>query len=294
LPIFKAISKKGFEYGSTGPYSINIFPKFQNPLAVNNPSKKKLVKIFFSKLYRIGLKIPLPLLGIDHATFFALAGGASSKAVGPLIGEKTEIKHIHAADYDYCLCQDNSKKKNQKRDYIVYIDQAIYNAPDMLARNEQFDIDIEKYFKDLRTFFDRIETELDMEVIIAAAPKINYSGNEHYFGNRKIMHGFNSAEIISNSFLVLLHYSMAINFAVIYKKPIMFITSDIINLYKKPLIDGFSNYFSYKPINITHDTSKLIIPDVDHELYERYFIDYIKKPGTDNKLFWVQVISLIN
>tara|TARA_B100000073_G_scaffold335095_1_gene328350 strand:- start:219 stop:1379 length:1161 start_codon:yes stop_codon:yes gene_type:complete len=293
MRIFKEISSCGFDYGCHGCYAINLFPDVQNSHLLNNPSKLKKLNQYFQKLLRVGLKIPIQFLGIKHSKFFALAGGEKSKAIGPLVGRRTKILKIHASDYDFHLRDENSNQDIEK-DHIVYIDQAIYGAPDMYARGEKFDIDIDKYFSDLRNFFDKIEDELKMDVVIASAPKINYSGKEYLFGKRKIVQGFNSRSIIASSSLVLIHYSTAINFAVIYKKPMMFITSDIINKYKKPVIDSLSKYFFSKPININQNINDLHIPEVNKNIYKKYFNDYIKGSSSSNKLFWEQVIELIN
>ena len=66
-----------------------------------------------------------------------------------------------------------------------------------------------------------------MQVVICAHPKAEKYKTKNYFENRKIY--FNkTCEIIKSSRGVISHNSTAVNFAVLSKKPIIFITSNLI------------------------------------------------------------------
>ena len=132
-----------------------------------------------------------------------------------------------------------------------------------------------------------------MPVIIAAHPKANYDELGYSFGSHKIRSGFNSADTVAGASLVLLHYSTAINLAVVFNKPILFLTSDVLEKYKKPFIDGLSSFFEMKALNVNDPNIELPPIRIDTERYRQYFDRFIKAPETPETPFWESVISLI-
>ena len=297
MKIFKAISQAGCKYGCTGPYTKGIFPRSDNMLTYENVLEKILDKKIIQKMinivYQIYLKISLRLYGINYANYFALAGGRLTTAVGPIISNNTYIQHIHAADYDSLLKHNTSNGIKHDNDIIVFIDQNLPNAADALIFTPAA-IESKQYYEDLRIFFQQIETVTGDKIVIAAHPKANYKGKEYLFGHREIIHGFNSTELISKSKLVLMHYSMAISIAVLYRKPILFLTSTMLDKSSVAVyIYHLANYFKVLPININDERKQIELPAVDNELYDSYIYNYIKKPGTKDILFWQQVADYI-
>ena len=297
MNIFKAISQVGCKYGCTGPYTIGIFPQTNNPRTFENSLQKiidkRIIKKIVNRIYQIYVKISPKLFGINYAAYFALAGGKCTTAVGPIINNNTFIQHIHAADYDVFLKHKSSDEIKHDNDFIVFIDQYVPYHPDALLSKRTVKIDPEQYYKDLKIFFDRIELLTQGKVVIAAHPKANYKGKEYLFGERKICYGHNSMELISKSNLVIMHYSMAISLAVLFRKPILFITSDMLNKSVGSYINALADWFKVSPVNISDINKKIELPSVDNELYDAYISDFIKKPGTKDTLFWQQVADHI-
>lgn len=296
MNIFKAISRVGCKYGCTGPYTIGTFPRTDNIMTYKSISRKifdkTIIKKTVNRVYQIYVKISPKLFGINCASYFTLAGGLST-ANGPIINNNTFMQYIHAADYDSFLKHKNADEKKHDNDFIVFIDQYLPHHPDALISKQTGKIDSEKYYEDLKTFFDHIESLTHDKVVIAAHPKANYRGKEHLFGGRKIVYGHNSMELISKSNLVLMHYSMAINLAVLFRKPILFITSNMLNRSVGSHINTLARWFRVSPVNISDINKKIELPSVDSEMYDAYISDFIKKPGTKDTLFWQQVADHI-
>ena len=297
--IFRAISRAGIKYGSFGPYNQEGFPLPVKTVVKYSMRRIKIDKHFITKfwprfIYNI-LKISPRILGINYASYFPLFGGRLAYARGPTINEDTNVQYIHTPDYDYYLKLKNSSNgQTPCPKFIVYIDQNLVWNPDAMIRKDTPKIDIEQYYGDLRTFFDQIESITHNKVVIAAHPKANYRKKGYLFGNREIVHGFNSAELISQSNLVLMHYSIALNFAVLFRKPIIFMISDLlIKINKGPFINNLANWFGVTPAKIDDKNIKIELPKVDDKLYDAYISDYIKKPGTKDVLFWQQVADHI-
>ena len=297
--IFRAISRASMKYGSFGPYTHGWFPAPVKPVVKYSMRRIKIDKHFINKVWariiRELLKISPRLLGINYASYFPLLGGRLAYARGPTINEDTNVQHIHAFDYDYYQKIKNSSNGQTSRpEFIVYIDQNLVWNPDAMIRKDTPKIDTEQYYGDLRTFFDQIESITHNKVVIAAHPKANYRKKGYIFGNREIVHGFNSAELISQCKLVIMHYSIALNFAVLFRKPIIFMISDLlIKINKGPGINNLANWFGVTPVKIDDKHKKIELPKVDDKLYDTFISDFIKKPGTKDALSWQQVVDHI-
>ena len=108
--------------------------------------------------------------------------------------------------------------------YCVFLDDAQTHHPDVILASLA-PLDVEKYHKSMRTFFDKVERETGMEVLIAAHPRPNYEGYFDKFGNRKIIQG-KTIDLVANSSMVLMHFSASVSFAILFDKPIMIVTND--------------------------------------------------------------------
>ena len=167
-----------------------------------------------------------------------------------LINKKKCKKYIKTNTFDFDTFLENKYKKNLNyKNYFVFIDNSISDHPDYNYHGVTLDINEKNYLKDLKLFFDKFEKLYNSKIIIAANPKKFYK-NKKIFGNRIIKYDLTSL-LIKNAKGVLLHNSKAINFAVLYKKPVFFLTTNEIN---KTWFGNYtnivSNFFNQKIINI--------------------------------------------
>ncbi len=79
-----------------------------------------------------------------------------------------------------------------------------------------------------------------------------------------------------------------ISFAVLYKKPILFFTTDQLNNYDqdidyKRLADDWAALLGYTVVNISKELYKIRLNyNVDEQLYKNYVNEYIKIDGADD------------
>lgn len=261
-PCFKAKIKESIFNG-------NIFVKIIN----------KLIILRYSLPHCINkLKAPT----------FILAGGRKLVKRLPNSDRKTKIIWGHVPDYDLYL-ENLNLLHESPRNYAVFLDDYLLFHPDQFVEsNFHCPINADKYYKTLNRFFDHFEKTFNMSIIIAAHPSSQYHLKPNLFCKRKIVKG-KTIELVAGSECVLAHYSTAIDFAILYKKPIVFLTSneiDNVNQYNR-FIYTFAKYFGKKPINVDdrkYDLSKEL--RIDGESYFNYFSEYIKVPGTPEKHFW--------
>ena len=92
-------------------------------------------------------------------------------------------------------------------------------------------------------------------------------------------------ELIRNAHVVVAHSSTSLQWAIIMKKPILFLTSE--EFPNSKLIDSYASILGKKVINL-NDISK--IKDfnnylhVDNVKYDKFIKDYIKLKGSPKKL----------
>ena len=250
----------------------------------------KFKEISFKKISdKIILTMPPWLFGVRHADL-VFSGGDKSRFSNPLIGVNTRVVNIHVNDYDDYL--ENPPKGSFDDKYAVFIDQNLpFNTDPFFTKTARVATE-KNYFPSLTNFFDQLEKELRMPIKIAVHPRANFDSISEAFGGRELLQG-ETASLVNDSSLVIAHYSNAVNFAVLYRKPLIFITTDEINTsFRRPAIEAISSHFKKDPINVDSDKtidwkSEMI---VDSEIYDQYIFNFIKKPKTPEQFFW-QVVG---
>ena len=104
-------------------------------------------------------------------------------------------------------------------------------------------------------------------------------------------------ELIKGSEFVVGKNSTALAFAIIYKKPILFIYSNETkrNVGSFSEINNFSDYFKTKSINIDEDSSESQIKSLinfDEKLYENYKNDFLTS-NSKNKNYQI-ILEYLN
>jgi hypothetical protein len=141
---------------------------------------------------------------------------------------------------------------------------------------------------------------MNTEIVIAVHPRSNYNNLPDYFGGRSCIKG-KTGQLIKDSSFVIAHMSTSIGFAVLYHKPIVFITTD--KLYKMnsgknltgSYIQAIAAELGKNPINIDHmsEFNWNHEMEINEEAYLCYKNNYIKKKGTPEKPLWEIFCSYI-
>ena len=290
IRLFRYIGKYGFDYGATGPYTLNYAPKLfssSSQLSIFNRKFSDLFKGLINKI--LCRKRLMRILGINYAKFFFAAGGSEVFAEGPIVGDNTLLIKGPSSDYDSL-----SDVGNLSQEYILFLDQYLPFHPDFKTSQHKNNLSVDQYYKELRITFSQIENLTNLKVLIAAHPKAYYYDKQHLFGKRKIYHNVNSSQLTKNAKLILMHYSMAISMAVLLKKPILFLSSDTFkDSFSGICTNNLAKWFETKPINmskkITHFETLYAKPSV----YSRYKDAYLKSPYSGEELFWQRVANYI-
>ena len=238
-------------------------------------------------------KIPLAILGLRPLDFI-LQGGAAT-LLGPIAilkGERTKVIDVHAMDYDRYLLSISDSEENVDPEYVVFLDDGGPFHRDQYIFSIPFPCPVETYFSNLNSFFRKIEEKFNCSVVVASHPRVQYENRENLFEGRKIVKGKTNI-LVKHSRFVISTCSTSVNFPVIYKKPIVFLT---INPHKRNHYDNMTrntaSYLGKLPIDMGAqkeiDWQQELI--VDKDCYNRYMQENIKKRGSPEKPCW-EVLS---
>lgn len=205
----------------------------------------------------------------------------------------------HNLDYDFYLLQKDKPKWNNNKNIAVFLDGDFCFHPNYIRNNYKSNVTPGIYFPEMCSFFRKIESNWDVEVVIAKHPR---SGNEYehkdYFeGRRTISH--QTPELVANSQFVILHSSLSINYAVLFQKPAIFTITDQLKTGPDAAhINNQAAYFGKKPVNISNqeEVSGFLKEgqlEIDEIIYNTYKDDYIKTPGTPELLRWEIIIDYL-
>ena len=161
---------------------------------------------------------------------------------------------------NYINCSSNyiefEKSKKKKKKFIIYIDEGVDFARDVILYNSPFikNHDNKKFLKDLHKLFHFLEKKYKQKVVIAASNKYQYPSN--FFGKRKIIYG-KTSELIDNAKLILGHSSSALYQSLISNSPVINLKHKKFGLIRKIFIDLFaSNVLNQKSIFIENIIKK--------------------------------------
>ena len=286
-PIYRVIAQKNMQWGLV---ETNALPPVEASRSyvraslglVRSPGKIGKV---------VANMIPAGILGIKGVSF-VMAGGSCSVSRHRLITSRTNIIWTHSLDYDLYLEAQKEVLGRTSHKYLVFLDEDVPFHPDYEVLKVPVPSPPENYYPRLVRFFEFAEQQLGCEVVIAAHPRSKFETNPDYFRGRSIQRN-KTLQLVRDATLVISHASTSLNFAVLYEKPVVFVTTDDLERsYLKGRVATMAHWFGKQPIDIeaplTSDLTREL--RVDRERYRRYRECYIKKPGSEELPAW-QILS---
>jgi len=209
------------------------------------------------------------------------------------VNKNKKIIFSHSYDYEFYLnYEKNLKDKNNfKKNFIVFLDQYLPSHPGAIMRGEKPKASKEKYYPAINSFFSFLEKKSNKKVIIAPHPRADYD-DFNPFQNRQLVKE-KTIELVRNADIVLAHTSTSISYAILYEKPIIFLTSNEIRLsYDDFRIDSLSRELGSKLYNIDKKKYEIDFNNLDDVnkinkvKYQNFTNSYIKHPKSENISNW--------
>ena len=276
---------------------ISSIPDLEVPEGKLNVFKHRLKAIkrvgffgFFGRLFLLTLRFLNPR--VDYAV---TSGLAVPKALS-----KARVKiGAHTLDYEtFMSIRDKKTKRFVRSKYLVFIDQDLPQHPDFLfSREAKHPVTPKVYYSSLVNFLNELSTVTGLKVVISIHPRGNLEKSKQYFPNFRVTKG-NTGNLIKDSHLVVTHFSVAISFAILFRKPLLFVSSN-------EMIKSIHNN-QIKRLALLLDQKIYNIDEVK-ELYEHSNILlsinpkcqsfqelYIKNPVNPDIALWPRVVDKIN
>jgi len=205
------------------------------------------------------------------------------------ISEYSHKHHSFKKKYFFCNINyvqfKNDKEKIYKNKKLnVFLDENFVDHPDVKIHNLTNFPTSEKYHNQLIVFFDFIKKEFKKKVCIAAHP----TTLKNKFNQYKITYD-NTLKLVKKANLIMLHHSSAIDYAILSKKDLLFLTSNEINkLQDAIVINKLSKFFNTRPLNLSmkYDykiIEKRIVRYKDNvNVYNNFVKEFIKHPKFSN------------
>lgn len=256
-----------------------IFSYLKKPSKVIN---RKLVNYIVNYGF---YHLPFTWIGVKPASLI-LAGGEQCLKYPYPINKSTGILWAHTLDYDLYLKERNVPPI--ERPIAVFLDEYLPFHPDYIHADIKAPISADSYYPLLNRFFSLVERELELKVVIAAHPRSHYEKPPDYFEGREWVRG-KTIELVKESQLVLAHCSTALNFANLFHKPVIFLTSSELDRSSYGAsVRAMANWFVKNPICVDDDTAidwrQELTVNTSH--YEHYRRAYIKTEHSEDSPFW--------
>lgn len=256
----------------------STYPKIKYILSLVVQPQKFIGKLR-NRLGQLILRSPYPDM--------ALCSGKAGFGDPRLKGVEHRIM-AHSFDYDIYLSQ-RSNSSQGVRPYAVFLDEDMVHHSDYDHSSISAPATESAYYKSLLNFFEIFEINTGLEIIFAAHPRSRYDIRPHLLGGRKYVKG-NTAQLVRDATMVLCHQSTSMNFAILWIKPIVFLTSnELISNFIGARIDLISRFFNKPALNIDEPIDLLsneILAQIDIHAYKKYEELYIKMPGTPERPIW--------
>lgn len=298
LPLFRLLSTLKIRYGIS---RANSLPA---PAPIHQGSKQKSLALAFRRLIgelsvqrvmdaAVRHILPRSVIGVSSPSIIVVGGSRSIPPSSSRAG-LLPLLYAHQLDYDKYLSlrsgEGASVAAQEFREVAVFIDHNPVSDSDYDIYGCQPPCTEDRYYPALCAFFAEIERKLGLEVVIAAHPKTSRDERAAVlFEGRRVFHG-KTDRLISGCSLVINHYSTAVNFAVLFRKPLVFLTSDQLdNGYMEGRMTlAMAECFGKIPINIDGniavDWNREL--EVDEKRYEAYQEAYIKTKNSPQCFSW--------
>ena len=190
----------------------------------------------------------------------------------------SKLIHIPSHDYDKYLKEKRKKKfKTLKKNYAVFINAGFHHPDIQFLRNSLLigkKPSLSQYYSPVKDFLKNFEIKTGMKIIVASHPKLDFKNKE--YGNFEHVKG-KTMELVKDCSLCLTFNSTAISYAVLFKKPIIFLSNNFFIAPIKKSIKNIAKYFGKTPLLTNNKTINLRRIKKEMRINSKKYIMYRKE-----------------
>jgi hypothetical protein len=192
--------------------------------------------------------------------------------------ENGRIKLIKGSSYDYSECLENSPGKapavtgGVKRAVLLDGAGPAFTSDAFILKNHRFKFTSDAWYPALSRLFDRLEAETGVKIEIAGHYKSKHPPISPLFGNRPVYYD-KTREMVEASEFVITRGSTAMSYAIMYRKPIIFIYSNQLKCSEIVMkrMFGTAGFLGTEPVNIDDPNFEIkTLLNVNEERYLNY------------------------
>ncbi len=205
-----------------------------------------------------------------------------------------ETIHAHNLDYDLYL-RLQAQTAADRPPYALFVDQDLCFHPDYTYDEIPVYVTQDQYFPAMRKGLERLAAQLGVAVRVAAHPRSSYEQRvDSFFGPVTIERGVTS-ELIRDCRCVVGHFSVVLQMAVLFGKPIIFFTTN--QLRRSAMgssVDRFASELGKSVINLDENLDRVDWEQelvVDAEKYAAFRHRHIKMDGSPDRPHWEIVMD---
>lgn len=261
--------------------------KFKKDSSLSNLTRSELkYKDILTRIrQRVNQKL-LPFKLRFKTPYIALLAGNKSRTILTRMAKET----IWVSSNDFHTFQ-KVKQTNSSpypKDYLVFLDDCVSRAHDWEILKMPSPVVESVYFSRLNRFFQMLENDYSIPVVIAGHPNtVNDKFYSYEFNGRDVIYG-KTAELVMHSQGVLFHASTSVSYAILSRKPITSVTSEELDLshYGK-FIRSISRAVGSKLVFMDQEyNSKSLSAQIDSKKYTAYELDFLSNSHSNECKPW--------
>jgi hypothetical protein len=195
----------------------------------------------------------------------------------------------HSFDYERFILTKNSNQENFVDSCAIFLDEDLPSHRDYELLGLKSPIKELDYYPAMKSFLLKFSSVNKLKVKIAGHPRSNPNKLKEHWDGFEVIQG-NTNEVVAGCNIVMAHTSTAVSFAVLYAKPIIFLTNNQIGKsWIGQIIKSKSKLLGSDLINIDKYPLKNIDAkrhSYNRKKYNSYINLYIKKEDSNNNPMW--------
>ena len=202
------------------------------------------------------------------------------------------VVDVHSLDYESTLDLDTNDQTIEDGQ-VVYLDQNLGFHSDVPGLGLRHPVNPELFYPVLNSYFDWLEHEHDLRVVICPHPRAQTDQTRERFPHRTVSQRTTAAEIW-RSIAVLGHISTSFSFAVLAQKPTITITSnEMSRSWYAPYVDRFRTELAAPQINLddrsTWTAPRSVLDAAQSQAYAEYLTNYLRSYEGPIRRLWKMV-----
>ena len=204
----------------------------------------------------------------------------------------TRVVPINLVDYDHYVRVRPETERLVEGRYAVFLDIYLPHQSDLRIVGLRA-IDADAYYRSLNRFFSLVEARYGVRVAIAAHPKAQYDATT--FEGRPTIAG-RTPELVRDADFVISHHSTSLSYAVLNRKPIVFIYTDGMEReYGLTIVSFVRDMAAYLHaavynVDTIEDSGDVAIGPVDEVRYDEYKYSFLTSHASEHDrtadVFW--------